>query len=173
MLLTQLGSNKACPTSWGSKEETNAEWAKWEICCDSIKSLTDVGHRSSIVVGGTSECVMVPPWRGHLPMNNSWITFMLSMLCLQWTPSSKRSDVGSINWSSGNKLDYDRQLRHLGITRIGIVLLLLYKEGLSHLSMVSMLKNRGCTWHSLLECYFTSLHNTVSLKVKYMIRLWM
>jgi hypothetical protein len=112
------------------------------------------------------------PRRGRLPLNNSLIASRLSKLQLEWTPSCRRGDIGSVSRSSGSRLDWGSRWRRLRITPIDVILLL-HKDGLTDMSIICMLKYRRCTWHSLIESHLTSLNNMISFKFKYMISLRM
>jgi hypothetical protein len=50
---------------------------------------------------------------------------------------------------------------------ISSVILLLFKEVLNHLFITYTFKAKRGTWHCLVEGYLASLHDFVSLKVKY------
>jgi hypothetical protein len=109
--------------------------------------------------------------RGHLPLNSSLISSRLSTLRLKRTPCRGRCEVGSVISSCERRLDLGSQWSQLDISSVSIVMLFLHKDGLTHLSVTSMLKNRDGIGIVSSKGHLTSLHNTTSFKVKNMISL--
>jgi hypothetical protein len=91
---------------------------------------------------------------------------MRSTLRLKRPPSGKISDVRSIVRFRRHKLNWGSHWGRLGITLVSVVVLLLHKDGLTHLIYTYRLKDRGWTRRSLIKGHLTSLHDLVSLKVK-------
>ena len=84
-------------------------------------------------------------------------------------PSSGRRRIGTVSRSSRRRLDRSSWWSRLGITLIGIFLLLLHKGALTNLLITCTFKDRRGTRHGFIESDLTGLHNLVSFKVKYTI----
>jgi len=75
--------------------------------------------------------------------------------------------------SSRRRLERGSRWSRLGITPIGIFLLLLHQNAFTKLILTCTLKDRSCTRYGFIECDLTGLHDMVSFKVKYTISLRM
>ena len=74
-----------------------------------------------------------------------------------------------MNRISHRRLERGSRWSQLGITPIGIFLLLLHQNAFTKLILTCTLKDRSCTRYGFIECDLTGLHDMVSFKVKYTI----
>ena len=153
--MSNISGLKSSNKSWVGKMRN----VLWPRASDSLMKLPN--HLLRWVM--TLNMLWSLPWGSGLPLNSSFNSSSLSRSWLERTPSGGRSGVGSVSHSSGSRLDWGDRWSWLESNPIGGVVLLLHKDGLSHLIWTCRLKDRGWTRCSLIECNLTSLHNVVSL----------